>query len=177
VNDYRDTYTYDANGNRLTKLKEQWQTNAWVNDYRDTYTYDANGNSITGKIEKWQNNWLPDMDCLYLISQKEYICDVYCYRYTASYKSFNTGIPEIDANTSLIVFPNPSTQNITIKYNSFIKNKECMILIYNIQGQLLLQQPLHQEKQCIDISSFSKGIYLLKLMSSDKTETIKIIKE
>jgi len=61
VNISRGTYTYDANGNRLTFLHEEWQINAWVNDWRETYTYDANGNRLTDLREEWENNaWVND---------------------------------------------------------------------------------------------------------------------
>ena len=55
-NSSRSTYTYDNNGNMLTQLKEQWTNNAWVNDWRYTSTYDNNGNELTWLSEIWTNN-------------------------------------------------------------------------------------------------------------------------
>ena len=134
VNYYRDTFTYDANGNMLTYLYEYWQTNAWVNNGKYTYIYDANGNSITGKYEMWQANWQPYLHYLELYSNKNYIYGVNCYRYEASYKSFNSGIPEITANSSLILYPNPSNGSVRLQYQLPKNEKDGELILYNLQG-------------------------------------------
>ena len=130
----RQTQVFAPHGNVLITLTEQWQTNAWVNSYRDTYTYDANGNSITGKYETWQANWHPNSFYLYLYSNKNVIYGVNCYRYQASYKSFNSGIPEIAANSSLIVYPNPSNGSVTLQYELPKNETEGELILYNMQG-------------------------------------------
>ena len=56
VNSCRYTYTYDGSGNMLTLLYEQWQTGTWVNDWRKTFTYDGNGNMLPLLGEDWQTN-------------------------------------------------------------------------------------------------------------------------
>ncbi|MEI6349339.1 MAG: hypothetical protein WCP69_15445 [Bacteroidota bacterium] len=45
-------FTYDANGNTLTKNDFLWQNNAWVNSYKFTRTYDSNGNMLTVSCPK-----------------------------------------------------------------------------------------------------------------------------
>jgi len=55
-NSSRSTYTYDNNGNMLTRLTEIWTNNAWENSSRSTYTYDNNGNMLTELFERWTNN-------------------------------------------------------------------------------------------------------------------------
>ena len=49
VNDQRLTYTYDASGNLLEELDEDWTNNAWVNSFHQLKTFDANGNVLTQK--------------------------------------------------------------------------------------------------------------------------------
>lgn len=76
---------------------------------------------------------------------------------------------------SMNVYPNPANYNITIEYLS--KSKEVMISIYNLQGQLLLQQLLWQEKSVIDISKLAKGVYILELSDRGNTIVTKLVKE
>jgi hypothetical protein len=51
------------------------------------------------------------------------------------------------------------------------------ISIYNLQGQLLLQQQIQQGKTDIDISELAKGVYILRLYSNARVEDGRIIKE
>jgi hypothetical protein len=53
VNSSRGTYTYDANGKLTSSLSEQWMNGQWVGQYRETYTYDANGNTLSWLDEEW----------------------------------------------------------------------------------------------------------------------------
>ena len=64
VNDQRESYTYDPNGNIISELDEQWDTTAnnWVNDDKYEYSYDANHNR-TLEVQaqwdgsSWKNSW------------------------------------------------------------------------------------------------------------------------
>ncbi|MGD0710914.1 MAG: T9SS type A sorting domain-containing protein [Bacteroidales bacterium] len=83
------------------------------------------------------------------------------------------GIKELNNNESNIeVYPNPAIDNITIE-----SPQKSTIEILNIQGQTILQQTLSQGKTIIDISTLAKGVYILRLLSNDKTEVTRIIKE
>jgi hypothetical protein len=62
----------------------------------------------------------------------------------------------------LLLFPNPASKSVTVilpKQNSINELK-----IYNSLGQLMLsKQTLNQTSLSIDLSSFTKGIYLITL--------------
>ena len=73
------------------------------------------------------------------------------------------------------VYPNPAKNKILINSNWTFQNS--ILSIYNIQGQLLLQQPIKQEKTELDISRLAKGIYILKLTDFDNIEMTKFVKE
>jgi len=76
------------------------------------------------------------------------------------------------SNDTLKVYPNPSSNNLTIK-----TSQKSTLEILNIQGQLLILQQIQQEKSDIDISRLAKGVYILRLYSSDKTEVTRFVKE
>ncbi len=56
----KSSYTYDANGNKLTYQFIYWTTQTgtgqWLNYERDTYTYDSNGNELTSLNEHWDSD-------------------------------------------------------------------------------------------------------------------------
>jgi hypothetical protein len=58
---FRGTYTYDAQGNQLTSLREQEiniQNNLWMPVIADTFTYDANGKVIRSDNPVYTNGQL-----------------------------------------------------------------------------------------------------------------------
>jgi hypothetical protein len=58
------------------------------------------------------------------------------------------------------IYPNPSDDIINIEFenpdNAFIE-------IYNVSGTLILSKPLHSEFEKINLSGFSRGVYLVKV--------------
>jgi hypothetical protein len=87
-----------------------------------------------------------------------------------------TGIDEGKPGMNAIS-PNPSTDKVNINLNQQSLAGNTSIEIYNSSGQLLMQQPLIQEKTELDISGFAKGIYIVKLISDKNTETTRFVKE
>jgi len=85
------------------------------------------------------------------------------------------GIEETDNNASNIaVYPNPAADRVFIN----IKEKQDMIVqIYNVVGECVLQRELNNGSNEIEISSLSKGIYVIQLTGADGTIQQKLIKE
>ena len=82
-----------------------------------------------------------------------------------------TGIDELDINKSIILYPNPFTNEIYVKTESDIINKK--YFIYNTSGQVIESGILNGNK--INCSDFSKGLYFIKLEGTAKT--FKLVKE
>jgi hypothetical protein len=53
VHSRRWTNTFDGSGNMLTVLRQHWDGTQWVDIYRLTFTYDASGNELTRLSEDW----------------------------------------------------------------------------------------------------------------------------
>lgn len=89
----------------------------------------------------------------------------------------NLGISENSTNSSFDLFPNPAKEKITLtlKQGNWVKNAK--VSLFNLQGQLMMQEQITDEKTEIDISRLAKGNYYIELINSDKTEVHKFIKE
>jgi choice-of-anchor B domain-containing protein len=74
--------------------------------------------------------------------------------------------PGFDENQAAIisVYPNPANNTITINCRTQAANSELQIT--NLSGQLVQQSTIHNSQSTIDISSLSKGIYILKVNDS-----------
>jgi len=78
-----------------------------------------------------------------------------------------------DEKNRIGVYPNPAKNEITIENTEPTPNE--VISIYNMEGQLLMQQQLTNAKIKVDIRGLKKGIYLLKLSGRFRTEVMKFI--
>jgi hypothetical protein len=87
------------------------------------------------------------------------------------------GIVTLKNNTSdILVYPNPAMDNITIE-NTSMDIKDEQISIYNIQGELLLRQPMLQAKTIINVSSLSNGVYVMEVKTENGVVVKKVVKE
>lgn len=89
----------------------------------------------------------------------------------------NLGVTENSTNSSFGLFPNPAKEKITLTLKQGNKIKDAKISLFNLQGQLMMQQQVTDEKTEIDISGLAKGNYYIELTNSNKKESIKFIKE
>ena len=86
------------------------------------------------------------------------------------------GINTNQINYPVKIFPNPANEYINVECSNY-KGEYIEIIIYNNLGQII-----HNEKytsktnSIINISNYSKGLYLVKIMVDDKTiETKRIV--
>jgi hypothetical protein len=71
------------------------------------------------------------------------------------------------------VYPNPFSEQLSINTNI----QDYSLTLYNVQGQRLLTQQNLSGNQSLNYTSFSSGIYLLKIQSKTASKTLKIIKK
>ena len=74
----------------------------------------------------------------------------------------------------LNLYPNPASGKVTVITDMA---EHSVISIYNLQGQMLLQQQIQPGKTDIDISELAKGVYILRLYGNVRAEAGRIIKE
>lgn len=76
------------------------------------------------------------------------------------------------------IFPNPSQGQFMVKYQS-AKPFEGVVSVKNLFGQEVFRSPLkinqNQLIEQVDLRKFSKGVYIVALVSGDKTTSQKII--
>lgn len=87
----------------------------------------------------------------------------------------NTNMSTLDNewNTSINLYPNPCSNEITIESEEMIS--DCSL--YNSLGQFIMQYPLNTTNQTIDVSNLESGLYIMKLRVQDKMITRKIMKK
>ncbi len=90
-----------------------------------------------------------------------------------------TDLPVLtQTNSPLVLYPQPASDYLTIQARD-LKDKPSQIKIYSLSGKLYFQENINKadgSEITINVSQFSPGIYLLKLISGDNILVSKFIK-
>jgi photosystem II stability/assembly factor-like uncharacterized protein len=86
------------------------------------------------------------------------------------------GINEARSKNGFILTPNPATTNLTINLQQ-TSLQNTTVSIYDVQGKLLLQQNITQPQTELNITSFAKGIYVVKVNNDKQCMQSKFVKE
>lgn len=93
-----------------------------------------------------------------------------------AFEIYTVGISDFSIKVELLVYPNPTADQLTLQCTS--EKKE--ILNYRLKdasGKLLLEQPVTEEKALIDLLNYANGAYFLEVFNAEKSiQTFKIIK-
>lgn len=76
---------------------------------------------------------------------------------------------------NLSISPNPATDYFDINYESTIE-ATLELVVYNAIGRKILTKNLSSAKIRIPISSWSKGVYLIKLTNNQKVTVRRFVK-
>jgi len=85
----------------------------------------------------------------------------------------NSTLIEENSKKLQLIYPNPATDNL---YISNLKEDNIFVKIYDIKGKLVLENKI-SNKEYLDISILSKGMYQIKFEGNDWNEIRKLIKE
>ena len=93
-----------------------------------------------------------------------------------AYEIYSFGIKETTLNISLSVFPNPTSDFLTLKVEDY--NNEA--LSYNLideQGKLILSAQITNQETQVAMSTLARGSYFINIVQTNKKiQTFKIIK-
>ena len=84
-------------------------------------------------------------------------------------------VNKIDENAELKIFPNPSTDKITISFNEKIIEPFSISISDNLGKTIFSKNYFNESEININTSSFSKGIYFVTSVINEKKQTQKLI--
>jgi N-acetylneuraminic acid mutarotase len=149
-----------------------------VNDF---YAFDAAKNSWT-KADSIPSNLLVRHEAIgFSINNIGYVCtgsgesltleDLWAYN---PYNLAGTG-KKLSKNSSIKTYPNPITDFLSIECSA--EEKVVEFEVFNLAGQRLLESKSNtSELSKIDLSNLNSGIYLLKIKTSEGSNTLRIEK-
>lgn len=93
-------------------------------------------------------------------------------------KTLNGGLginEQILTNNEIVLYPNPSKDEITIQNNSA---QQFLVTLYNVLGEKIMEKMISSQINTIDLSNFSDNIYFYKVRNGNhEIKSGKIIKQ
>ncbi|MCG8410663.1 MAG: T9SS type A sorting domain-containing protein, partial [Bacteroidales bacterium] len=97
--------------------------------------------------------------------------------YSAAEKEVSIRILTVGVNSlhksGIKMYPNPVKEKLFIELTD---NANCVISIYNIQGEVLLSKKANSQRETIDLSLLPNGVYFVRIRDPRNTIVHKIIK-
>jgi hypothetical protein len=155
-NDKKSIYGYDANNNQTSEIIQEWNDSSWVNTDHYTQLFDDNNNPLSFTSKMWN-------------SEGTKVIEGDSIRIYFQTSTGMQGIPEAGVS----IYPNPAKGKVAIRANTQINSVE----IYNLQGKRIYTDysfNMQSSKQ-IDLTGYSKGVYILKAINEAKIYTRKVI--
>ena len=82
------------------------------------------------------------------------------------------GTEEFIANV-IKLYPNPVVDIVTISSTEMMTNLE----VVNILGQIVFSKSVNENETTIDMSRYSSGSYIVRVLVDDKVKIFKVIKK
>jgi len=94
-----------------------------------------------------------------------------------AYEIFTVGIKETELNILLTVFPNPTSDNLTLQISDY-NNEKLSYQLYDIQGKLLNNGQVTAQQTQINTSSLPSATYFINVVNQEnkQVQSFKIIK-
>lgn len=86
----------------------------------------------------------------------------------------NPASVENNVFNNIVVYPNPTTNRLTIRIPNLVQ--ETIVTVFSINGQLLKTINTANQEIKLDLTSYATGLYFVNLKNKSATKTIKIIK-
>ncbi len=154
-NNLKYEYTYNVENQEKTFFLYDWNGSSWVLFYKVFDIYDENTNQTSFYSQTLDGTW------------KNTIKEEYTWnQYAVNIKSLT--------NKEYRIYPNPVSNILNILLN----NKEYgNIEIIDLSGKLILKTFKSKSNYKIDVSSFSKGVYFIKIFTKSGSNTFRFVKK
>ena len=123
-----------------------------------------NGTVLSNNLNQFEIEWTTSgFDTIMVIAANDILA--YDTTYIPVEIDLATGVKDVDGLVSAIIYPNPSTDQFTIRINGEIKYEE-MVVISDVVGKPVLSQPA-SNSLIISSDKIGHGVFLVRLKYGD----------
>lgn len=94
-----------------------------------------------------------------------------------AYEIFTVGVKQTELQLSLMMFPNPALDNLTLQISNY-NNEKLMYQLFDIQGKLLNFEQVNTQRTLIDTSDLPSATYFINVVNQENKniQSFKVIK-
>lgn len=94
-----------------------------------------------------------------------------------AYEIYTLGVEETEINSSLIAFPNPTSENVTLQLSDY-NNENLTYQLFDMQGKQLSNGNIVAQQTQINMFGLPSATYVVTVVNEDykKVQSFKIIK-
>lgn len=94
-----------------------------------------------------------------------------------AYEIFTVGTNETALNISLTIFPNPTTENLTLQISNY-DNEKLLFQLFDIHGKQLNSGQVTAQQTLINMNGFPSATYFINVVNQEnkQVQSFKIIK-
>ena len=186
----RITSTYNSSKLVISELTENYANNAWVNSTKTTLTYNSDSSIKESLDQDWDVTgaiWVDSSNYAFTYNANGSVSQILITSWMAAqsiwenqsrisytYNSVSAVQPELAGTGQLRVYPNPFTDVVSIEGKMPEKTN---IQLFNIDGQLVRTFQKGEQLSKISMASLKNGVYILKAVSPESQQVVKILKE
>lgn len=85
------------------------------------------------------------------------------------------GIQELEPDNDFMVYPNPVTTELNIMVKNYRMNKAYSVKVLDISGKVIYTHEINQKSLSINMTNWSKGIYLVEILNDNTRFYKKIV--
>ncbi len=160
------SYTFNPNLVNVEAVSSQWNGTDWELKTKEIYAFNSNGHYTSYEdLEFTEGNW------------------IFGYKYYYYYETYDDVSLSINNETKPLTFQlvsNPVTNQLSFTGN-IAYQEDIVFFLYNMQGQLILQQKSHLEAGkntfTIQVNHLTSGMYMFNLQSKNRFFSGKVIKD
>lgn len=80
-------------------------------------------------------------------------------------------------NKKILIYPNPTHNQLFVEIIGYDNESNKTVYLYDLTGKLLISKKLAISRISLDLSDYTSGIYVLKILLGNNSNECKIIKE
>ena len=96
-----------------------------------------------------------------------------CTDTSSCYTIANVGLEELLTNTNVEIYPNPASNNVSIKFNKTVRNLDVELL--NSAGQIVESYVFDNTRQADVILNVPTGVYIVKISAENSIVFKKLV--